>query len=113
MAGQLFVPEWGDMAWFTNAMRDEPAGNRIVTIDTDSGELRPFIQNAKPGPASAQGAAGMGIERPYDVKFGPDGAMYIVDYGQHAINLKRIAEGHLPFEWPPETGAVWKVTRTQ
>lgn len=110
MAGQLFVPEWGDMAWFTNAMRDEPAGSRIVVIDTESGDLRPFIQNAKLGPASAQGAAGMGIERPFDVKFGPDGAMYIVDYGQHAINLKRIAEGRFPFEWPPETGVVWKVT---
>lgn len=113
MAGQLFVPEWGDMAWFTNAMRDKPAGSRIVAIDTETGELKPFIRNAKPGPASAQNAAGMGLERPFDVKFGPDGAMYIVDYGQHAINLKRIAEQHLPFEWPPKTGIVWKVTRQQ
>lgn len=113
MAGNLFVPEWGDMAWRNNPFRDKPAGNRIVYIDPSDGEIVPFIHNAKPGPASAQGAPGMGIERPFDVKFGPDGAMYIVDFGQHAINQARIAEGHLPFEWPPKTGVVWKVTRTQ
>lgn len=71
----------------------------------------PFIHNAKPGPASEQEAPGMGIERPFDVKFGPDGAMYIVDFGQHAINQARIAEGHLPFEWPEKTGAIWRVTK--
>ena len=111
MAGRLFVPEWGDMAWVTNAARDQPAGNRIVAIDTETGDLTPFIQNAKPGPASEQEAMGMGIERPFDVKFGPDDAMYIVDYGVHIINMARIADDRLPFEWPPETGAIWKVTR--
>ena len=44
-------------------------------------------------------------------KFGPDDAMYIVDYGVHIINMARIADDRLPFEWPPETGAIWKVTR--
>jgi glucose/arabinose dehydrogenase len=112
MAGMLFVPEWGDMAWFTNPVKNMPVGNRIVVIDPrDPGRVEPFVTNAMPGPASAQGAAGMGIERPFDVKFGPDGAMYIVDFGQHAINLKQIANKNLPFEWPPETGIIWKVTR--
>ncbi len=64
-----------------------------------------------PGPASAQGAPGMGIERPFDVKFGPDGAMYIVDFGQHLIVLKHIEHGHLPFEWSERTGVIWKVTK--
>ena len=41
------------------------------------------------------------------------GAMYIVDYGQHATNLKRIAEIRLPFGWPTETGIIWKVVRIQ
>jgi glucose/arabinose dehydrogenase len=53
----------------------------------------------------------MGIERPFDVKFGPDGAMYIVDFGQHLIVLKHIEYGHLPFEWPERTGVIWKVTK--
>lgn len=111
MAGQLFVPEWGDLAWRNNPFRDKPVGSRIVYINPSDGKVMPFIHNAKPGPASAQGAPGKGIERPYDVKFGPDGAMYIVDFGQNAINQARIAEGHLPFEWPEQTGAIWKVTK--
>jgi len=113
MAGQLFVAEWGDMAWFTNPLRDQPAGNRVSRIDPATGQVEAFIQNVKPGPASEQGAQGKGVERPFDVKFGPDGAMYIVDYGVHRINLSRIADGRLPFEFPPETGSIWKVTRSE
>jgi glucose/arabinose dehydrogenase len=110
MAGQLFVAEWGDLAWFTNALRDKPAGFQVSRIDPTTGQVEPFVRNAKPGPASAQEAMGQGIERPFDVKFGPDGAMYIVDYGVARINLARIAEGHLPYEFLPGTGVVWKVT---
>jgi glucose/arabinose dehydrogenase len=112
MAGRLFVPEWGDMAWFTNPLRDHPVGNRIVSINPTTGAVEPFIHNAQPGPASEQGALGLGLERPYDVKFGPDDAMYIVDYGQHLIVLRHIEHGHFPFEWPERTGAIWKVTKT-
>ncbi|WP_181813895.1 PQQ-dependent sugar dehydrogenase [Halopelagius longus] len=113
-ADHLFVPEYGDLSWTTNPLRDKPAGCRIAVIDTkgDGKRVRPFIQNAKPGPASVQGRAGEGLERPYDVKFGPDGAMYIVDFGVQRINRNRIAQGHLPVEWDRETGMVWKVTPT-
>lgn len=107
----LFIAEWGDLAWFNNAARDEPTGNKIVMIDQATGRMRPFIQNAKPGPASEQGFAGQGLERPFDVRFGPDGAMYIVDYGQMNIVMNRVADGRLPFEWVPKTGIVWKVSR--
>jgi hypothetical protein len=68
-----------------------------------------FLRNAKPGPASAQGAAGMGLERPYDVKFGPDGAMDIVDYGVARINP---SSPGTPYEFPPKTGIIWKVSRS-
>lgn len=113
-AGHLFVPEWGDMAWFNNALRDKPAGNKISRINPEGkGEkdVEIFIMNKKPGPASAQGKTGEGIERPFAVRFGPDGAMYIVDFGQHLINLNRIADGHLPFEFVPKTGVIWKVVK--
>lgn len=111
MAGRLFVAEWGDMAWFTNATRTEPVGNQIAWINPKSKEVQPFIQNIKPGPASEQDAAEKGLERPFDLRFGPDGAMYIVDYGRMGIVLARIAEGHLPLEFAPRTGAIWRVTR--
>jgi len=38
--------------------------------------------------------------------------MYVVDYGTARINLTRIQQGQLPYEFPPETGAVWRITAT-
>lgn len=114
MAGHLFVPEWGDMAWFNNATRVKPAGNRISRIAPDGGDPEAFIINKEPGPATQQGGEpGDGIERPFDVKFGPDGAMYIVDFGVHRIVLARVADTRLPFEWQPGSGIVWRVTKVQ
>jgi len=112
LADQVFVAEWGDLAPNTNPLLDKPAGYQVVRIDPATGEVVPFIQNVMPGPASRQDAPEMGIERPIDVKIGPDGAMYIVDYGIANINSARGAEGQVPYEFPPETGAVWRVTRT-
>lgn len=112
VAGQLFVAEWGDMAWFNNATRDLPAGNRISRINPSTKKVEPFLRNKELGPASDHNKPGLGLERPFDVKFGPDGAMYIVDFGQHRIVLQRVAEGHLPFEFPPKTGMIWKVSPT-
>ncbi|MDP9069846.1 MAG: sugar dehydrogenase, partial [Actinomycetota bacterium] len=111
-AGQLFVTEWGDLAPETNPLQDERPGYRVVRIDPATGQVEPFVFNAQPGPASEQDALGEGIERPFDVKFGPDGAMYIVDYGVARVNQVRTEQGQVPYEFPPETGAVWKVTQT-
>lgn len=52
---------------------------------------------------------GEGMERPFNVRFGPDGAIYVVDYGVAQINPA--SEG-TPYEFPPETGVIWRVTRT-
>ncbi len=109
-AGQVFVAEWGDLAPNTNPLRDQPEGYQVVSVNPDTGEVAPFVRNIKAGPASRQGARLAGIERPIDVKFGPDGAMYIVDYGIANVNSARAAEGQVPYEFPPETGAVWRVT---
>ncbi len=112
MAGQLFVAEWGDLAPPTNPLAGSPSGYQITRIDPASKRAMPFARNAKLGPASAQGAPGMGLERPFDVKFGPDGAMYISDYGVARINPARTAEGKPPYEFPVGTGAIWKISRT-
>lgn len=115
-ADHLFVPEYGDFQWITNPMRDKYAGSRIAVISTDgSGEqdIEAFIQNERTGPGSQQGKLGEGIERPYDVKFGPDGAMYIVDFGSHRVNLNRIAKGHFPVEFDRKSGMLWKVTKVK
>ncbi len=110
LAGQVFVAEWGDLAPETNPFQDERPGYRVVRIDPATGQVEPFVFNAQPGPASEQEALGAGIERPFDVKFGPDGAMYVVDYGVARVNQARTAEGQVPYEFPPETGAIWRIT---
>jgi glucose/arabinose dehydrogenase len=113
-ADHLFVPEYGDFEWLPNPLRDKYSGCRITFISTDgSGEqsIKPFVQNEKSGPGSQQGNLGEGIERPYDVKFGPDGAMYIVDFGSYRVNMHRLAKGHFPIEFDRKTGMIWKVTK--
>jgi glucose/arabinose dehydrogenase len=109
-AGQVFVAEFGDLAPNTNPLLEGPTGYQVVSIPRGGGAAVPFAHNALPGPASAQDAMGKGLERPVDVKFGPDGAMYISDYGVARVNPARIAEGQVPYEFPAETGAIWRVT---
>jgi len=102
-AGHLFVAEWGDLRPQTNPLSTVPVGQRIVRINPATRQLTPFV-----GRRVAQLAAGQGIERPFDVKFGPDGAMYIVDFG-----VVRVRPGQMPpFEQVPGTGTVWRVVRT-
>lgn len=108
-SGHLFAAEWGDLAPPTNPLRKKPAGYQVVAVNTDTGEITPFVQNQQPGPASAQGAQGMGIERPFDVQFGPDGALYIVDYGVVTIDMAKKP----PYAYQPGTGVIWRVTRTE
>jgi glucose/arabinose dehydrogenase len=110
-ADHIFVAEWGDLAPGTTPLRGAPTGSRITRIAPGSTQAEPFVRNVLPGPASFLGAAGMGIERPFDVKFGPDDAMYIIDYGIAFVNPANIAEGRLPYEFPPQTSVIWRVTR--
>ncbi len=112
MAGDLFVTEWGDLAPGTTPLRGSPSGFRIVRLEPGNTQAVPFATNVMPGPASAQGAAGQGLERPFGLRFGPDGAMYIVDYGVGIVDPAMIAQGKPPYEFPPGTGAVWRITRT-
>jgi uncharacterized protein (TIGR03437 family) len=36
--------------------------------------------------------------------------MYIVDYGIARVNPARAAQGQVPYEFPPRTGSIWRVT---
>lgn len=112
-AGHLFVAEWGDLSPPTNPLRGmEPSGFRIVRIDPDTGELESFIENMVPGPASEQALTGQGLERPFDVKFGPDGNLYIVDYGIVLIDMSLTQQGKPPYVYQMGSGSIWRVTRT-
>jgi glucose/arabinose dehydrogenase len=112
LAGDVFVAEWGDLAPATNPLRQEPAGYRVVRVDSETGEVTPFVNNQQPGPASRQNAEGQGIERPFDVKFGPDGAVYIVDYGVVEVDMALAEQGKPPYVYQIGSGSIWRVTRT-
>ena len=108
-AGHVFIAEWGDLAPPTNPLRGkDPSGFQVVEVDPHSGHLTSFAANAGGGPASARGMKGKGIERPFDVKFGPDGAMYIVDYGMVTIDMSQVP----PYVYNERSGAIWKVSKT-
>lgn len=110
MAGHLFIAEWGDLAPPTNPLRGkEPAGYRVVRVNPATRELEPFVWNRQPGPASMHNAQGQGMERPFNVRFGPDGAMYIVDYGVVKIDMSLTKQGKPPYDEMPGTGVVWRV----
>lgn len=111
LVDHVFVAEWGDRATSADPLLARQAGYEVVQIGPAGGGAEPFVRNVKPGPASAQGAAGRGLERPIDVKFGPDGALYIVDSGVARVDPARAAEHTAPYEFVPHTGAIWKVTQ--
>ena len=105
-AGHLFVAEWGDLRPTTNPLTNQPVGYQVVRVEPETGQMERFVWNLPPEPPRNQGELEKGMERPFDVKFGPDGAMYIVDFG--------VVEqmGRDQREWLPQTGVIWKVTRT-
>ncbi len=107
IGGRLVVAQFGTLAPATDPPAATWPGCRVVTVD-DDGKVEDFLVNEEAGPASRDLAMGRGIERPIDVKFGPDGALYVVDYGVVSVKLDPgtgvsvlVREG---------TGFIWRVT---
>lgn len=107
-ADDVFIPEWGDLAPPTNPLRGKkPAGFKVVRVDPETGHMETFVSNPMDGAASAQGMKGRGLDRPFTVRFGPDGAMYIVDYGVVTIDFSKAP----PYAYDENSGAIWKITK--
>jgi glucose/arabinose dehydrogenase len=96
-----FIALFGDFTPATGTV-PEPQGVKIVRLDTTTGELSNFITNKFSVEASKRSAGG--LEHPSDVTFGPDGAMYITDWGVAHITVDGL-------KLEPNTGVVWKVSR--
>jgi glucose/arabinose dehydrogenase len=94
-----FVSLFGDFTPATGTV-PEPQGVKVVRVDTTTGTVTDFIRNDIAGEASKHGLGG--LEHPSDVTFGPDGAMYVTDWG-----LARISVDGLKLE--PGSGVVWRV----
>jgi glucose/arabinose dehydrogenase len=76
-------------------------------------EIQRFAHNVAFEQAFISGAAG--FNRPTNVKFGPDGCAYVVDYGavrdfgQSDPDSKFVGAGNGPLVQIPGTGVVWKI----
>ena len=82
--GQVIIPLSGDRAPYATSGRklNGPVGFKVVRVDLARHEVQDLIANARGGPASAMKEGEGLLERPVSVKFGPDGSLYIVDFGK-------------------------------
>ncbi|MDQ3823313.1 MAG: PQQ-dependent sugar dehydrogenase [Actinomycetota bacterium] len=100
-----FVCLFGDL--MPNTTRTAtPAGYKIVRVDVETGELHDFAVNRIVGPASK--LPHDGFERPSHCEFGPDGALYVVDWGE--IEVAPEAGG---VRMQAGTGTLWRIRRTR
>lgn len=71
-----------------------PIGYKLVLVDLDSHQVSDYIANTLGGPGSRIDAKNQDLlERPVDVKFGPDGTLFILDAGRMQMH-----DGHEEYE---------------
>lgn len=102
--GDAFVALFGDIAPVTSRP-PTPRGYKVVRVDMRTRKVLNFAVNRIEGPASKYPHHGM--ERPSHCQFGPDGALYMVDWG--VIEIAPEVGG---IRMPLHTGALWRVRRT-
>jgi glucose/arabinose dehydrogenase len=102
--GHAFVALFGDLAPITTPRLATPVGFKVVRVDVERREIIDFAVNRIQGPASKLPHAG--FERPSHCVFGPDGALYVTDFGEIDIAPEkagiRIQAG---------TGTLWRIQR--
>ena len=103
-AGEAFVALFGDLAPVTTPRQVVPAGFKVVRVDPGTGTIADFAVNTVQGPASKLFHGG--FERPSSCIFGPDGALYVVDFGEIKIAPEKGA-----IRMKQGTGAVWRIVR--
>ena len=84
LAGRLLLAEMGDFKPMTDkAKPDEHAGFQVEILDPANGSLAEFARNRGTGDATPASTLDLrnGFERPVDVRIGPDGKIYVLDYG--------------------------------
>ncbi len=84
--GEAIVTLAGDRAPFGTAGKQliGPIGHKVMRVDVDPSRksMHDLIVNTSGTPGSVSGELKKwALERPCDVKFGPDGTMYLLDFG--------------------------------
>lgn len=102
--GDVYIAEFGSLGNLTvGPSRAYPGvGHQVSRIDMNTGEVTTFLYNKSGLPAFIDQRGGFG--RLSEVVFGPEGAMYIVDTG--------ISNRRYPQYYVPNTGIIWRVSRT-
>jgi glucose/arabinose dehydrogenase len=103
--GDAFVALFGDLAPVTTPRQVVPAGFKVVRVDMRARRVVDFAVNKIAGPASK--LPHDGFERPSHCAFGPDSALYVVDWGE--IQIAPEAGG---VRMKAGTGALWRIRRT-
>jgi glucose/arabinose dehydrogenase len=103
--GDAFVALYGDLAPITTARLARPVGYKVVRVDMRRRTVVDFAVNRIEGPASK--LPHEGFERPSHCRFGPDGALYVVDWGEidiaPEVGSVRMQAG---------SGTLWRIRRT-
>jgi glucose/arabinose dehydrogenase len=103
-AGQAFVALFGDLAPITTPRLMTPQGFKVVRVDLDGREIVDFAVNRISGPASKLPHAG--FERPSHCAFGPDGALYVTDFGEIDIAPEKAG-----IAVQAGSGTLWRIRR--
>ena len=104
--GSAIVALSGDRAPFATSGQKTvgPIGYKLVRVDVDTRRVEDFVRNTRGVPAQRLDVKvrRYALQRPVDVKIGPDGALYILDMGR--MQVKNGKE-----RVPAATGQVFRV----
>jgi glucose/arabinose dehydrogenase len=101
--GQAFVAQWGS-GFPATAQDPSLRGFNVLRVDLHTRKSEVFARNKQQGPASL-GSLG-GFERPVVARFGPDGALYVLDWGHMGVTRKG------PYH-VPDGGVLWRISKTR
>lgn len=101
--GRAVVALAGDRAPFSTSGYPiiGPIGYKVVMVDLGNHQVTDYIANTAGGPGSRIDPKDLSLlERPVDVKFGPDGSLFILDAGRMQMHDGRE-------EYEPGTGKIF------
>ena len=120
--GAALISREGDFG-FSKANGTPEAGHDIELVNFSKPGVPLQLQQTRfafnnTGDQAFTDAGVRGINRPTDLKFGPDGCAYLVDYGavrdfgQSDPATKFVGADNGPLVQIPGTGVIWKICRT-
>ena len=91
--GSALVALSGDRAPFATSNQKiiGPVGYKVVRVQVDNQLVEDFLRNTRGAPAHRlpEEVRDQALERPVDVKFGPDGSLYVLDMGRMDVKNGR------------------------